>query len=124
MIVTPPQPTGYFELPPEWDKIALAAAEKIPLKDAHRQLAAKFTAELDAALQMAVERYLGHPLTDAEAIVGRLTNVRVQSEAGETYCMDGVPVLWAGDVVVDRVDNTLQGSRELVHLYGGTGDAG
>lgn len=116
MIITPTQPGGYFELPPEWDKIAQAAAEKMPLKDAHRQLASKFTAELDTALQAAVERFLGHQLTDPEVVVGRLTNVRVQDEPGETYCMDGVPILWAGDVEVERVGNVLTGSRELVQL--------
>lgn len=116
MIITQPQPGGYFELPPEWDKIAQAAAEKMPLKDAQRQLASKLTADLDAALQAAVERYLGHPLTDPQFIVGRLTNVRIEGETGETFCMDGVPILWAGDPVIERVENTLRGVRELLEL--------
>lgn len=120
MIITPPQPKGYFELPPEWDAIALQAAEKLPLKDAHRQLAAKFTAELDGALQEAVERFLGHPLTDPEIVVGRLANVRFEGEEGETYCMDGVPILWAGDIAIERVEDTLRGHRQLIQLNGTT----
>lgn len=123
MIITPPQPKGYFELPPEWDRIALEAAEKIPLKDANRELAAKFTADLDAALQVAVERYLGHPLTDPEVVVGRLTNSTVQGEEGEIYCMDGTPILWAGDITIERVENTLRGSRKLEQLLPDSSDA-
>lgn len=115
-IITPKQPGGYFELPDNWDEIARAAAEKIPLKDAHRDLADKFTAALDAALQVAVEKYLGHPLTDPEIVVGRLSNVRIEGEDGETYCMDGVPILWAGDPVIERVENTLRGERKLLEL--------
>lgn len=116
MIFVPPQTK--IQLPPELDEIARQAAEKMPLKAAHKELAAKLTADLDAALQAAVERYLGHPLTDPEIVVGRLTNARVQEDAGETYCMDGVPILWAGDIVIERVDDTLRAHRQLIYLNG------
>lgn len=100
----------------EWDAIERAAAEKLPLKEAHRTLAKKLTEDLDAALHVAVEAYLGVPLTDPEVIRGRLTNGTVQGEEGETYCMDGVPVLWAGPVTVTREDDTVRAERQLRQL--------
>lgn len=116
MIITPPQPKGFIELPADWERIAREAAEKIPLKDATRELMHKLTADLDAALLAAVERYLGHPLTDPEIVLGRLTNVTIEGEEGETYCMDGVPLLWAGPPVIERVGDTLKGDRKFLLL--------
>lgn len=100
----------------EFDAIQRAAAEKLPLKDAHRTLAKKLTEDLDAALLVAVEAHLGEPLTDPEILRGRLTNVTVEGEEGETYCLDGVPLLWAGPVSTTREGDTVRAERKLQQL--------
>lgn len=102
----------------EYSAIERAAAEKLPLKEAHRTLAKKLTEDLDTALHLAVEAYLGVPLTDPQVVIGRLTNVTIEGQEGETYCMDGVPVLWAGPVTTTREDDTLRGERPLRQLVG------
>lgn len=102
----------------EFDAIQRAAAEKLPLKQAHRELAKKLTEDLDAALNVAVEAFLGVPLTDPEVIRGRLTNVTIEGEPGETYCLDGVPLLWAGPVSTTREGDTVRAERQLRQLVG------
>lgn len=100
----------------EWSAIERAAAEKLPLKEAHRTLAKKLTEDLDAALLVAVEAHLGEPLTDPEILRGRLTNVTVEGQEGETYCLDDVPLLWSGPVTVTREVDALRGERQLRQL--------
>lgn len=52
----------------------------------------------DKLIEEAVRRYLGVEHVDKSALVGRLTCVTQVGKAGETYCMDNVPVLWVGDL--------------------------
>lgn len=82
---------------------------KMPIKDAMRDLAVQMQQHLDAELQTAVERYLGEKLTDPEVIRGRLVHahppVLKEAAAGDActiYCMDGIPILKAGEQVLER----------------------
>lgn len=100
----------------EFDAIQREAAMKIPIKEATREVARRLLADLDAALQLAVERYLGQPLTDPETLRGRLTNATYEGEEGETYCVDGVPVLWAGPASIVRDGDSVRGNRQLRQL--------
>lgn len=101
---------------PEMTDIERAAAEKMPVRDATREVAKHLQADLEAALQAAIEQYLGAPITDPEILRGRLTNVTVEGQEGETYCVDGVPVLWVGPVNMVREGDTIRGERQLQQL--------
>jgi formylmethanofuran dehydrogenase subunit B len=107
---------------PTMTDIERAAAEKMPIKDAMREIARNLVADLDAALQIAIDRFAGHPVTDVEEIRGRLTHVVIagHEDEGTTYCVDGVPVLWAGPVSMERDGNMMHGERKIRQLIEGT----
>jgi hypothetical protein len=88
-------------------------AEKIPLKEAMRELTRRLTADLDAALQEAIESRIG-PIGDPEALRGRLQHS--DTEEWSTYFLDGVAVLRAGPVALERVGDSMRGSRTLEKL--------
>lgn len=107
-----------------WDAVAL----KIPLKDARRECAKALQDQLDAALKDAIERHLGVPLVNEAQVRGRLTlhgdvftanrEQLAVYERGETYAMEGVPILWAGPVKIEHVDDEVRATRHLRHLLG------
>lgn len=93
----------------ELDALQREAALKMPIKDAMRECARHLSAQLDTALKKAVEHYLGRDLRSEADVRGRLTlytdppDYVTQPEArGETYAMDGKPILWAGPVTIER----------------------
>ena len=47
----------------------------------------------DGLIEAAVRRYLGVEHVDKNMLLGRLTCVTQVGKAGETYCVDNVPVL-------------------------------
>ena len=102
----------------EMTAIEREVAMKIPAKEAAREVGRRLQADLDAALQVAVERYLGHPITDPTILVGRLTHVSRQGKEGTTYHVDGVPVLWAGLASIVREADTVRGERQLRQIDG------
>ena len=52
----------------------------------------------DQLIEAAVRRYLGVEHVDKNLLLGRLTCVTQVGKAGETYCVDNVPVLWVGEL--------------------------
>lgn len=52
----------------------------------------------DRLIEEAVRRYLGVEHVDKNLLLGRLTCVTQVGKAGETYCVDNVPVLWVGEL--------------------------
>lgn len=103
---------------PEMTEIERAAFEKIPLRDAEREIAHHLAGELDAALQAAVERFVGAPVTSPEQIAGRLTHFSPDNnpQLGATFCMDGQPILRAGPITIQRHGDELHGSRQIEDL--------
>lgn len=96
------------------------AAYLMPIKDAMRTLADNLRHDLDAALEVAIERQLCHPIGDVEALRGRLEVITVEGEEGETYHLDGVPILWRGPVALERDGDEMRASQTLKHLQSGT----
>lgn len=94
------------------------AALKIPRKDAGRELARRLQAELDEHLAAAIGRALGVELTDPQAqLAGHAFEcVTVQAEEGDTYCLDGVPILWAGPVTTEDDGEQVRVHRAIRHL--------
>lgn len=96
-------------------------AMRIPAKEAMRELATKLQADLDAALLEAIEAHLGEPLTDPATLVGRFMVTREPGEdgvAGDVYSVDGVPILWAGPIGIERVVDDMKGTRTLRQIVG------
>lgn len=98
---------------------------KLPIKDKMRDLARQMQQHLDAELQKAVERFLGHPVTDPRQVAGRLTHQQppvealrdaAQGEACTIYSMDGVPVLKAGAQVLERRGDELHAFQLVEQL--------
>jgi hypothetical protein len=92
--------------------------ERIPIKDAMRDLMAQLNAELEANLKTAIEAFTGEPLTDPEVLRGRLHHVARQGDedAGLTYFMDGVAILWVGPAAIIRQGDVLTANRSIQQL--------
>lgn len=111
------------ELEVRRQEAAREAALRMPIKDAMRELHGKLQADLDAALQLAVERRLGAPLTDPDALRGRLEVAGPDEEGADTYILDGVPLLWAGPIGLSRDGDAEMGAtRTLRHLWAETNE--
>lgn len=95
----------------EQDAILAEVALRLPRKHALRELAVKTRADLDAALQRAVEGRLGEPLTDPSILQGRL-EVEAHN-GGDHYLLDGVAILWAGPVVLSEEEGQMHANRTL-----------
>lgn len=105
----------------ELEAAARIAAERMPIKDAMKQIGEQLAADLDANLQDAVQRCLGVPMTDPEVVRGRLHCYpdhpdKPAEERGETFVLDGIAILWAGPVRLEREGDTMKGVRSLRHL--------
>jgi hypothetical protein len=115
----------------ELDAAMRQAALKMPIKDAMRECATVLQQQLDAQLLTAIERHMGEPLTEPERQVrGHLSAVdgvdadgaptQAEDERGTVYAMDGVPILWAGPVRLERQggpgDERMSAHRPLRHL--------
>jgi hypothetical protein len=105
-------------LPPAANDAEREAALVLPRKQATRDLARALQADLDRELSTAVGRALGVELTDPrQQLEGHAFEcVTVEGEEGETYMMDGVPILWAGPITLDDDGDEMAMRRELRHL--------
>lgn len=111
-LVKPPEPKPLQVV--EFSDIEREVAERLPLKAARRQVEIKLQAELEAALQVAVERHLGHAVTQPSEIMGRLSHA--ERRGGLMYFLDRTPVLWVGPVHWERKDDTVTGERLLQQI--------
>lgn len=105
----------------ELEAAARIAAERMPIKDAAKQIGEQLARDLDANLQDAVQRLLRTPLADPQVLRGRLHCYPDRpdtpaEERGETYVLDGTPILWAGPVRLERDGMEMKGVRALRHL--------
>lgn len=101
----------------ELTAIEREAALKLPMKRAAREVGKALAADLDRELQVAVERFLGKPVTDPEAVRGRLAHAHVTGEPDAViYCMDAVPILYVGPITTQLDGDDFKGSRVLRHL--------
>lgn len=110
----------------ELDAAARIAAERMPIKDAMKQIGEQLARDLDANLQDAVQRLLRTPLADPQVLRGRLHCYpdrpdKPAEERGETYVLDGIAILWAGPVQLERDGMEMKGVRSLRHLLPETG---
>jgi hypothetical protein len=101
----------------ELEEAARLALEKIPVKDAMTKLLAQLDTELNAALQVALERFLGEPVIDPERQVrGRLTHGQYEGDPGLTYFMGETPILWVGQAAITREGDFLRAERQIRQL--------
>lgn len=89
---------------------------KMPIKDAMRGLARQMQEHLDTELQKAVQRYLGHEITDPATLIGRLRHLQRQGEDFTTYFLDAVAVLKAGPQVLERRGDELHAYQLVEQL--------
>lgn len=103
----------------ERDALARDAAYVLPLKQAMRDLHAKLAADFERELRIAIERQLGHPVDDPEILRGRL-RIHATHGQGEIYSLDGVEILQAGPVRLERDgEDNMAAGRTLIHLNAG-----
>lgn len=72
------------------------------------RLASAMAREKDGLISAAVKRHLGVDTLDLPALVGRLERKTIEGEPGEEFCVDGVPVIWIGDIQMVRCGHELQ----------------
>ena len=108
----------------ELDAAEREVALRLPRKQAMRDLARRLADEQDEHIEKAIRAYFeaqGMSLDDPEQLRGRLT-VHQDQEAdehgarGDTYAMDGVPVVWIGPVKVEG-DEEMRASRAIRHHF-------
>lgn len=89
-------------------------AQRLPMKDALKKLTMQMDGELNAALQVAIERFLGGPVSDPEILRGRLTHANIDD--GLVYAIDGTAVLWVAPAKVWRDEEVLRAERPIRQL--------
>jgi hypothetical protein len=123
--------TAPFKSPAGAVQTALAAAEaqakevmeRLPLKDATKEVLQQAQADVDAQLLAAVERYLGGPVTDPAQVEGRLRHADVvDGKRGRTFYMDGMPLLRIGPLQVYREGDIIHGKHDVVHFEAKAGE--
>ena len=68
------------------------------IEQLREQMCNAVVSKKDGLIEEAVRRYLGVEHVDKSLLLGRLTCVTQVGKAGETYCVDNVPVLWVGEL--------------------------
>lgn len=92
-----------------------------PHQAALEQLGTRLAAELDDAIIEALARHLKRPIRGS-AELQELASLLQQKadpahpEAGETYAIDGVEILWAGPIHVEQEGTKLRAGREIRQL--------
>jgi hypothetical protein len=81
-------------------------------KPALRTLAERLQSELEAAVMAAIVSR-GHSVQTLADFKGRLFRIRKEGVKGETFTLDGKPLLWAGDVEIVHVGGVPQATRRI-----------
>ncbi|UZZ08977.1 hypothetical protein NDO41_16400 [Ectopseudomonas mendocina] len=80
------------------------------------RLASAMVREKDGLISAAVKQHLGVDTLDLPALVGRLERKSVEGEPGEEFSVDGVPVIWIGDIQMVNVGSELQARFDYRNL--------
>ena len=80
------------------------------------RLASTMAREKDQRISDAIKRHLGVDALDMPALVGRLERRTKVGVPGEEYCVDGVPVIWIGEVQMAKDGNELSARFDYANL--------
>ncbi|HYE70955.1 MAG TPA: hypothetical protein VD932_05455 [Aquabacterium sp.] len=92
-----------------------------PTEVALQRLGTRLAAELDDAIIEALGRHLKRPISGRAELQQLALRMEQKTdpdrpEAGETYAIDGVDILWAGQIHVEQDGTKLRAGRDIRQL--------